>query len=810
MRLRDDDRAQSVQIGAVLLFAMLVVAFSSYQAFVVPNQNRAVEFNHNQDIRDQMQDLRNELVSIHGETATRSVTLALGTRYPARLVAVNPGPASGTIRTSGTADSGANLTIANATASGETGDFWNGTGRRYDTGFLVYQPSYNVYGQAPETAYENTVLSNRFADESLAATGQTMIDGKRISLVTINGSLSRTRAGSTSLDLEPVSTSTTTVAVSNDSSNVTLSAATQLSESEWDALLADQRDENGGHVLDYEVQPIAGARYDRLSVTLEPNVSYRLRMTKVGVGSQVTAEDEAYLTDAAGNATRLETGDTTAMTLELRDAYNNPVTDGQINASAESGTLSPDQAATDENGQATFTYDSSGVAGGQWVDLQFSAVTEPATSFDGTTPRNVTMRVYVRDASQSNGTASGAYRVSWANPDDATANDGDALSSCSTDACTWDVGASDDDVLTLNSTLSPPYDGVALEYAVSNATVATVSPGSATTGPSGSAVTDLSASANGTLNVLASGNDGSDTIEISVENLTAGTGSATATRTGITIDEAGTRAKDELVALETDGGTATTYTRPGPPFDASDARGIGPLVADLDGDGDLDFPWIDNSNRVAIVDDSENEQTFGQSQQNSRLAVGDFDGDSITEIYYATSGNQLGQASGQEGSQQLSVNSYPNARSVAGIADIDGDDEDELVFTTNNNAINYVDDDGSTIEQTGYGQNLPNGVSIGNPADFDGDGTARIPIVTSSNQIALVDVADGGSVSALTTGAQAAKAPIAATDIDGDGGWEIAYVDTSNRVRYAETDGTTTPVSADGQPLEAEKENGVT
>ncbi|WP_372479376.1 Ig-like domain-containing protein [Halomicrobium sp. HM KBTZ05] len=513
MRLRDDDRAQSVQIGAVLLFAMLVVAFSSYQAFVVPNQNRAVEFNHNQDIRDQMQDLRNELVSIHGETATRSVTLTLGTRYPARLVAVNPGPASGTIRTSETADSGANLTIENATASGETGDFWNGTGRRYDTGFLVYQPSYNVYGQAPETAYENTVLSNRFADESLAATGQTMIDGKRISLVTINGSLSRTQAGSTSLDLEPVSTSTTTVAVSNDSSNVTLSAATQLSESEWDALLADQRDENGGHVLDYEVQTIAGARYDRLSVTLEPNVSYRLRMTKVGVGSQVTAEDEAYLTDAAGNATRLETGDTTTVTLELRDAYNNPVTDGQINASAESGTLSPDQVATDENGQATFTYDSTGVAGGQWVDLKFSAVTEPTTSFDGTTPRNVTMRVYVEsEPSRSPSAGSGAYNVTWLDPSDQTGID---CPNGVDNPCTLDFSQTSE--ATLSMATDPIVDGGAVQYATNDTQVGTVS-ASGTTNAVGENSTTLTPVNNGGVTVYTSSGGGGDRLSLEIIN----------------------------------------------------------------------------------------------------------------------------------------------------------------------------------------------------------------------------------------------------------------------------------------------------
>ncbi|MFC6976212.1 hypothetical protein ACFQL1_18425 [Halomicroarcula sp. GCM10025709] len=67
MEFVGDERSQSIQVGAVLLFAVLIIAFSTYQAFVVPDQNRQIEFNHNQEVQQQLQDLRNAIVSMPGE-----------------------------------------------------------------------------------------------------------------------------------------------------------------------------------------------------------------------------------------------------------------------------------------------------------------------------------------------------------------------------------------------------------------------------------------------------------------------------------------------------------------------------------------------------------------------------------------------------------------------------------------------------------------------------------------------------------------------------------------------------------------------
>jgi FlaG/FlaF family flagellin (archaellin) len=111
-----DRRGVSQVIGAIFLFAIAIVAFSTYQAFVVPDQNAGTESEHLDTIDQQMQDLRNAVVSMPGTAADRSLTFRLGTTYTSRTVAVNPPDPSGTFRTAGTQNASVNLTVANEVA----------------------------------------------------------------------------------------------------------------------------------------------------------------------------------------------------------------------------------------------------------------------------------------------------------------------------------------------------------------------------------------------------------------------------------------------------------------------------------------------------------------------------------------------------------------------------------------------------------------------------------------------------------------------------------------------------------------------
>ncbi|MFC7136658.1 hypothetical protein ACFQRB_09430 [Halobaculum litoreum] len=85
----------TVQIGAVILFGFLIVALSTYQAAVVPDQNREVEFLHNQEVQTDVVQVANSLSATGRTGSAAPQTVALGTRYPSRALFVNPPPRGG-------------------------------------------------------------------------------------------------------------------------------------------------------------------------------------------------------------------------------------------------------------------------------------------------------------------------------------------------------------------------------------------------------------------------------------------------------------------------------------------------------------------------------------------------------------------------------------------------------------------------------------------------------------------------------------------------------------------------------------------
>ena len=247
MRFVGDERAQSIQVGAVLLFAILIVFLAVWQAVVIPNQNEQVEFDHNQEVQSQLEQLRADMAAMAGSSTVRSSSIDLGVRYPSRLVSLNPPAASGRLETVGTTNESIAAVIRNANATGETGDFWNGTNRSFNTGAIVYEPRYNEYAQPPNTVLENGVLFNEFSDgRTLPLTDQVVVDGDRIRIGALNGSLSLDRIDSASVDLRPASTQTRTVAVSEPNpgtvgGNVTIELPTRLNQNNWEELIRGEQ-----------------------------------------------------------------------------------------------------------------------------------------------------------------------------------------------------------------------------------------------------------------------------------------------------------------------------------------------------------------------------------------------------------------------------------------------------------------------------------------------------------------------------------------------------------------------------------------
>lgn len=384
MTAYDADRAASEVVGAVLVFSFLVIAFSVYQGIVIPDQNRAVEIEHNQAVQESMQDLRNAIRQTASTGSEAAVSVRLGADYPRRTVGINPGVSGGSLQT---VPLGA-IVVENVTATEpEVRDHIGGpttTLGPFATEAVVYRPVYSHYAQAPLTSYENTLAANQFpGGVNLTLTDQSLVDGRQLSLVVLNGSLEHATRDAVTVDTEAISTARTTVTVTNDTGPLTITVPTRLSADEWRDLLADELDApgtTGRYVTDVEA-----AGPGRVSITLRPGVQYELRLALVGVGSSTVSTDASYLAIASGDAASVVEGGTQQLVVEARDRFNNPVSGVSVDAAVVDGpgTVADGSAVTDADGRAAFVYE----APDDVNDDQ--AVTVNAT-FGGGTPANRT------------------------------------------------------------------------------------------------------------------------------------------------------------------------------------------------------------------------------------------------------------------------------------------------------------------------------------------------------------------------------------------------------------------------------------
>ena len=100
MLIPDDRRAVAPVIAVVLLFGIGFVAFSSFQATVVPQQNAAAEFEHLQTVENDLIEVQQAILRAGQTNIQEFATVQLGTTYPTRLVGLNPPPPAGSLQTS--------------------------------------------------------------------------------------------------------------------------------------------------------------------------------------------------------------------------------------------------------------------------------------------------------------------------------------------------------------------------------------------------------------------------------------------------------------------------------------------------------------------------------------------------------------------------------------------------------------------------------------------------------------------------------------------------------------------------------------
>jgi len=479
------DRGVSEVIGFVLVLGLLVLALATIQLGAVPIWNEGVELDHNEQVQDEMQDVRSAMLTTATSGGSASESLKLGTDYPNRVVLRNPLSSTGRLETTVERT----VTVENATLGGNADLFWDSMGGNVtlETRDIRYTPSYNEYRNAPTTSYENSVVYNDQGNGTAPISGQSVVDNNRISLVFVNGSLSETGSRRVNVDTSPLSAPANSLSVTDDASagNLTLELPTNLSEGNWENLLRDETLDEGGNVVNVSKPG------DSVRIELANSTEYTLRTAKVGVGDETAETKPAYITDVEGDNESVPAGTTVTLVAEVRDKYSNGVQGATAKVADDTGNkIDGQERTTDPDGRASFRYDTSGLLGTQEVEAEIQGATEEY--------ENVTFTVDVFDSGAAS-SGGGAYTTFWKTAD-----------------FTLDASSSTSTALTMGT--SPVTQGARVEYAVNNTTVGTVSQSIDDTNSDGENTTVLSANENGTVKVYTSSGGSGDVVNVTVEN----------------------------------------------------------------------------------------------------------------------------------------------------------------------------------------------------------------------------------------------------------------------------------------------------
>ena len=233
MRLgfREDTRGVSALVGAVLLLGILVIALASYQAIIVPQQNAQTEFDHNQQVEDEMVEFRNALREARLDNRERSTSVKLGTRYQSRTIAVNPPPATGTLQS---------VPQDNMEIEGNNIVDFELQGNQ----FFEYTPSYSEYRDAGTIRYENLLVYHEFDNTNVMLSDQLLIRSDTIRLVPSTPDLNENGIERVTYEPDPSEAKVITV------EEPIITIPSELNASQWTNLLENEDEDEGVTVTD--------------------------------------------------------------------------------------------------------------------------------------------------------------------------------------------------------------------------------------------------------------------------------------------------------------------------------------------------------------------------------------------------------------------------------------------------------------------------------------------------------------------------------------------------------------------------------
>jgi hypothetical protein len=256
---------------------------------------------------------------------------------------------------------------------------------------------------------------------------------------------------------------------------------------------------------------------------------------------------------------------------------------------------------------------------------------------------------------------------------------------------------------------------------------------------------------------------------------------------------------DRLMSIGRDGDLTRYATK--------NAEAIGPMQADLDGDGLSEIPYVTSGNELKLIDRHNETQTLvssGVEKTQTLLGVGTLNDE--TDVFYANdSENAMFRVSPGE-SAEVVLSHDDGIAAVAGIADFNNDGDAEPIWSGSSQTVRYYDNGETQSTQQTIGQN--NGIGIGQPQDLDGDGRVRMPVFDTSSFARLLD--SDGSVFLSSDEYPGSASPLAAVDWTGDETKEVLYANGNSNLAYLTLDGSGARINdSNGDPIPVDDSVGV-
>lgn len=329
-------------LGAILMFALVFSLLVIVQVWGVPTANAQVEVEHNEGLEADYGQFAATLDRVAALGSSETVSLDAGVRYPSRLFLINPPPSSYTFSSSEVLVDGVTVSnVQTATIDPEADEYLTGVRGgvlEYDTQSYTLSTDYAHYQSAPTYRIEGGVMYQQFENGAVSFIDEgSVVDGQQINIVLFEGDISTGGSESLSLQASAVSSVSRPITVDDTGTPIVLTLPTELDQTAWDKLVGSQ-----ANVDDVVVDPSLGT----VTITLDPDATYDLRITKIRLGTDDTPAAATYLTAASGTDVSLS-GDATSLSVEVRDEFNNPRSGTTVTFEVTSGTGVFTSSATD-------------------------------------------------------------------------------------------------------------------------------------------------------------------------------------------------------------------------------------------------------------------------------------------------------------------------------------------------------------------------------------------------------------------------------------------------------------------------------